>query len=186
MKEITLHDITRLLTYTLGALVIITVYLIIPLMVVLSTILHDNWSRLVVALGLLVMGEIVVLVILVKTTQRERREAIRKPADFDVELNTARTGNGDTELSLSGRATDVSRTGMGILVKPERPVSYPGNLSVQMHLPAKKVAANAQVVASEDILVDDHLHHLLRMHLVEMGEDDRRCYFRYLAELEKS
>lgn len=185
MKEVAFRDITRLLAYTLGALVIITVYLIIPLMVVLSTILYDNWSRLVVALGLLAMGEIVVLTILVKTTQRERREAIRKPADFDVEINTAHLGNGDTELSLAGHATDVNRTGVGVLVESERLVDYPDYLSVQMLLPGKKVAANAQVVASEEILVDDHLHHLLRMSLIEMDEDDRRHYLRYLAELEE-
>ncbi len=186
MKEITLRDVTRLLAYTLGALATVTIYLIIPLMVVLSTILHDNWSRLVVALGLLAMGEIVVVIVLVRTTQRERREAIRKPANFDVEMNTARPGNGDTEFSLSGHAVNASRTGVGILVEPDRSLNYPSGLSVRMHLPESSVTAKARVAASEEILADNHLHHLLRLQFVKMDEDDQRRYLRYLGDPEKS
>ncbi len=73
MKERTLLDAARSLVYTLGALVVVTVYLIVPLMITLSPFLENNWGRLLAAVVLLVLGEVAVFRILKKTSKRLRQ-----------------------------------------------------------------------------------------------------------------
>ena len=69
MKERTLLDAARSLVYTLGALVVVTVYLIVPLMITLSSFLENNWGLLLAAAVLLVLGEVAVFRILKKTSK---------------------------------------------------------------------------------------------------------------------
>jgi Na+/melibiose symporter-like transporter len=73
MKERTLLDTARFLVYTLGALVVVTVYLIVPLMITLSPFLENSWGRLLAAVVLLVLGEVAVFRILKKTSKRLRQ-----------------------------------------------------------------------------------------------------------------
>ncbi len=69
MKERTLLDRARSLVYTLGALVVVTVYLIVPLMITFSPFIENNWGRLLSAVVVLVLGEVAVFRILKKTSK---------------------------------------------------------------------------------------------------------------------
>ena len=68
-KERTLLHAAQSLVCTLGALVVVTVYLIVPLMITLSRFIESNWSRLSAAVVLLVLGEVAVFLILKKTSK---------------------------------------------------------------------------------------------------------------------
>ena len=48
---------------------VVTVYLIVPLMITLSPFLENNWGRLLAAAVLLVLGEVAVFRILKKTSK---------------------------------------------------------------------------------------------------------------------
>ena len=78
MKErTTLREIAQSLVYTLGALIVVTVYLIVPLMITLSPFVENNWMRFLAAVVLLVLGEVAVFVIL-KRVSKEYEEYCAK------------------------------------------------------------------------------------------------------------
>lgn len=191
MKKVTLLYIAWSLACTLGALAVVALYLIIPSMVALSPLLRDNWSQLLGALGLLGLVEIAVLTVLTKTTppyrdqtvQIERRRAVRIPTSLDVEIGTAHAGVGAGKPQMRGRTLNVSRSGMAVLIKPDRSVVYPDHVTLRAHLPDQSVSAKAQLLESEVVLVDDRLHHRLRLHLLVMDYDDRQRYLRHLAKI---
>jgi formate hydrogenlyase subunit 3/multisubunit Na+/H+ antiporter MnhD subunit len=70
MNQRTVFDAARLLVYALGVLVVVTVYLIIPLMITLSPFLETYWGRLLAAVGLLTLLEAIVSRILKKTSKK--------------------------------------------------------------------------------------------------------------------
>ena len=65
-------QIILLLGYTLGAGVIFTLYLLIPLMIMVSLIFPSRWIELLIAIGILMLGEFAVCNVLVRTTLRQK------------------------------------------------------------------------------------------------------------------
>jgi hypothetical protein len=63
-----LIETRRLLQYTTGALATLALYLIAPLMFMLSLVFPSVWSRLLVACEIVALGELLIVIILVKTT----------------------------------------------------------------------------------------------------------------------
>ena len=87
-KRSLLLELPHLLGYMVGMMSIFGLYLIIPMMTLLNTTLPGSWNKLMIAAGILVVGEIVVCVILVKTIPRRkskhkhkthRRDALARP-----------------------------------------------------------------------------------------------------------
>jgi hypothetical protein len=87
-KRSLLLELPHLLGYMVGMMSIFGLYLIIPMMTLLNTTLPGSWNKLMIAGGILVVGEIVVCVILVKTIPRRkskhkhkthRRDALARP-----------------------------------------------------------------------------------------------------------
>lgn len=128
MKKATPLGIARLLAYALGTLAVVTLYLVIPSLVLLSLILHDNWSRLLTALGLLALGGIAVLTVLAKTTSQhegqtvrvERRGDVRVPVTLDVKVGSAHPGSGGIERHKEGER-------QGSVDLPEEGVAHSGH-----------------------------------------------------------
>ncbi|SRR5216683_4724542 len=71
-RRSSLGELISLVGYMVGAAAIFDLYLIIPLMVLLSAILPATWNKLIVALPVLMLGELAILLILVKTTPRRK------------------------------------------------------------------------------------------------------------------
>lgn len=69
-KQGDLLDIPRFIGYTVGAVAVLGLYLIIPLIILLNAILPSTWNRLFVALGILAVGEILICTVLAKTIPR--------------------------------------------------------------------------------------------------------------------
>ena len=69
MKERAMSDAARSSVYTLGALVVMTMYLIVPLMITFSPFIENNLGRLLAAVVLLVVGEVAVFGILKKISK---------------------------------------------------------------------------------------------------------------------
>ncbi len=70
----TFGDILHFFGYTAGATTIISLYMIIPLMILLNAVLPNTWNRLLIALGILVIVEFMICIILAKTTPRSKRK----------------------------------------------------------------------------------------------------------------
>ncbi len=69
MKQRTIFNAVRSLGYLVVALVVVTVYLIIPLMITFSPFIENNWGRLLAAVGLLVLVEVAVFRVLKKSSK---------------------------------------------------------------------------------------------------------------------
>lgn len=70
-----LAETLHLLQYTAGALAALTLYLIAPLMIILSGVFPLIWSRLLAACEVVALGELLIVAILVKTTPHATRQA---------------------------------------------------------------------------------------------------------------
>ncbi len=68
--EDTIRKIALLIGYTLGGVAIFTLYLIIPLMITLNAMLPDGRMEFWVALPMIVLGELVIIAVLVRTLPR--------------------------------------------------------------------------------------------------------------------
>jgi len=55
-----------------GAATILTLYLIIPFLILLNATIPSNWNKLLIALGILALGEFMICLILIKTTPRHK------------------------------------------------------------------------------------------------------------------
>jgi apolipoprotein N-acyltransferase len=55
-----------------GAAAIFGLYLITPLIILLNAVLPADWNKLIVALTVLMLGEFMILLILIKTTPRHK------------------------------------------------------------------------------------------------------------------
>ena len=80
-KQGDLLDIPRFIGYTMGAVAVLGLYLIIPLMILLNAILPSTWNRLFVALGILAVGEMLICTVLAKTIPkgtRQRRHVVQE------------------------------------------------------------------------------------------------------------
>jgi hypothetical protein len=118
-----IREIMQLLGYTFGTGMVVTFSMIIPLMILLSPVLPQGWNRLLIALGILALGECVVCAILMKTTPRlkgqllrsEDMETVRRPMAFDVTISTTYRGNEVRDLPPRGRVISTRLTGMLVL-----------------------------------------------------------------------
>ncbi|HAH00065.1 MAG TPA: hypothetical protein DCL75_14725 [Ktedonobacter sp.] len=118
-----IREIMQLLGYTFSTGAVVTLSMIIPLMILLSPVLPHGWNRLLIALGILALGELVVCTILMKTTPRlkgqllrsEDMETVRKPMAFDVAIGTTYRGNEVRDLPCYGKAISTPLTGMLVL-----------------------------------------------------------------------
>jgi hypothetical protein len=72
----------------IGMMAIFGLYLIIPMMILLNATLPGSWNKLMIAAGILAIGEIAICVILAKTIPRRkskhkqkthRRDALARP-----------------------------------------------------------------------------------------------------------
>jgi hypothetical protein len=70
----TFSDMLHFLGYTVGATTIVSLYMIVPLMILLNAILPSTWDRLLIALGILAVVEFLICIILAKTTPRSKRK----------------------------------------------------------------------------------------------------------------
>jgi Glycosyl transferase family group 2 len=97
----------QLLLYALGSALVALLYLIAPLMIVLSALFPSPWSRLLVALEIVALGELAVARILLKTT----------PADESLApVDTTARQVGRRPVSASSRLSRVSlRSGAAFL-----------------------------------------------------------------------
>jgi hypothetical protein len=66
-KHSLLLELPHLIGYMIGMMAIFGLYIIIPLMILLNATLPASWNKLMIASGILVIGEIAICVILVKT-----------------------------------------------------------------------------------------------------------------------
>src|SRR5947209_4401103 len=87
-KRSLLLELPHLIGYMVGMMAIFGLYLIIPMMILLNATLPDSWNKLMIAASILVIGEIAICVILVKTIPRRkskhkhkthRRDALARP-----------------------------------------------------------------------------------------------------------
>ncbi len=184
------RDVTRLLGYLSGTGVVVSLYMIIPLMIALSPVFEGNWSRMLAALRLLALGEIAVVAVLTKTSSRpeeqatriERRRTVRVPASFDVEIAAPIAGGAGAKPLCTGHAIDASPDGMAVLVEPDWCAGHPGYVSLRAYVTeTMATAAKARVVISEKVRTGDRAYQLLRLHLVAMDHEDKQSYLRSLA-----
>ena len=68
----TFGDILHFFGYTAGATTIISLYMIIPLMILLNAVLPHTWNKPLLALGILALVEFMICIILAKTTPRSK------------------------------------------------------------------------------------------------------------------
>lgn len=87
-KRSLLLELPHLIGYMVGMMAIFGLYLIIPMMILLNATLPDSWNKLMIAASILVIGEIAICMILVKTIPRRkskhkhkthRRDALARP-----------------------------------------------------------------------------------------------------------
>jgi hypothetical protein len=87
-KHSLLFELPHLIGYMIGMMAIFGLYLIIPMMILLNATLPGSWNKLMIAAGILAIGEIAICVILVKTIPRRkskhkqkthRRDALARP-----------------------------------------------------------------------------------------------------------
>ena len=72
-----LFEKLRLPLYTLGSSAVMTLYLVVPLLLLLSPVFPYGWNRLLVACGLVALGELAIFSILSKTTPGIERRALQ-------------------------------------------------------------------------------------------------------------
>ena len=117
------REIAQLLGYTLLTGAIVTLSMVIPLMIVLVPVLPYGWNRLLVALAVLALGELVVFIILMKTTPRLKGQLLRsedmgivpRTGAFDVSIGMTDNGTEMTGFPSHGRAISSRLTGMLVL-----------------------------------------------------------------------
>ena len=91
-RENTLREIPQLIAYTAGASVIVSLYMIIPLMVMLGVFLPETWNRFLIAIEILVLGEFAICTILMRTTKK--RQVVELPSQqFSQEKQLVRIGD---------------------------------------------------------------------------------------------
>jgi hypothetical protein len=118
-----LREILQLLVYTFGTGIVVAISIIIPLLVLLNPVLPQGGNRLLLAFGMLAVGEFAVCTILIKTTPRlkgqllrsEDMKTVRRPLAFDVSIRTTSLGNQVKDPPLHGRAISTRLTGMLVL-----------------------------------------------------------------------
>lgn len=106
-----LYEVAQLLKYSAGAAVVMMLYMIIPLMILLSLIFPYNWNRMLVAFEIVALGELAISRILLKTTTLqerrslpyERREIFRRqvPPGFRTRRVSLRYGAAVLMLGIS-------------------------------------------------------------------------------------
>lgn len=190
MKAAALRDAARFLVYTSGAVAMVTLFAVVPLMLVFGLIFQRTSTELLAALGTLALVEIPVVTILAKTcssretARSERRKAVRVPVGFGVEISSVSLTGEPSRFSLTGWAVNASRGGLAVLVGQEWRMPQPGYVSVRTELPGSPAAeAKAQVVSFEEAHEDERVAYLLRLNLVVMDHEHQHRYIQHLNEL---
>ena len=193
MRANALRDVVKLLVYTASATAMLTIYLIVPLMIVFGSTFRQSWSELLAALGTLALLEVPVVAILVKTCSPhkeamhiEKRKAVRVPTGFGVEVGARAAKNGPQSF-LPGWAINANRGGLAILVGPEWRLHPSDHVTLRVELPQGTPAeAKARIVSLEEVREDGRASRLLRLEIVAMDHEHKHRYLHYLAELEES
>jgi hypothetical protein len=164
----------------LAAAATVTFYLLIPLMVTLRAVLPNGVVLFLVALGLLALGEGLVIRVLIHTSpqraaaparSRERRQAFSGPTAFDVELRPLNAGIGRREFPALGRAIAAGPDELVVRVGSGRWRNYRGLVDVTAYLASATVSARAQLQRAEEITVRGRMQCVLHLRLIaEMRE----------------
>jgi hypothetical protein len=73
-QRTTFSDVCHFVGYVVGTTTILSLYMIIPLLILLHATLPSNWNKLMIALGILALAELVICTILIKTIPRGKRK----------------------------------------------------------------------------------------------------------------
>lgn len=170
----------RLSGYALLALVTVTLYLIIPLMVTLRGLIANGVALAVLAILLIALGEWVILRVLVQTSPqretatqpRERRQAFSGPAAFDVDIRPWVTGMARRELPSIGRALAAGPDELVVRVGSSRWRNYRGVVNLTAFLPTKTLTAKARILRAEDVSVRGRMQCVLHLRLIGISQED--------------
>jgi hypothetical protein len=184
----TARDLARLAGYLLGAGVVATLYLFIPLIVALHAALPSlpyGVVLLVLALALASLGEVAIVRILRRTspqretavTPRQRAHAYSGPADFDVEISAVPGDERAHEFPSVGRGIPSGRDEMVVRVGSARWRDYRGDVALKAYLPTGVMRVRAQIVRAEDVPMRGRPQCVLHLRLVAMHPDDSQRFF---------
>jgi hypothetical protein len=170
-----------LLVYTAGASAVLILYLIIPSIITLNGIFPGSRVGLAIAFGSLIVAEVVVVAVLLRTTgrraakpaRRERRVSARRSADFTVEIRKADTGALKSGQPILARAINASTTGLAVLVESEAWADANGHSTVWVQLPGHAELLEAEPMDAAPIVVDSQRHCLVRLRLAGQNGDTR-------------
>lgn len=181
----------RLLGYTLSSVMVVTLYVLIPLVILVRAFFSGQSLAVWAVLGAVVLGEWVVFRVLTRTTSGQaasgtlpqRRAASRRQAAFEVDLGMPRTDTVVLEHPLHGHAVNASADGLAVLVEPAHWRQPKDAIWLQAHLPNGTVGGKARLVAASDITVEGRPQRMLHLQLLEMGHADEARYVQALDRL---
>ena len=164
----------------LAAIATVTLYLLIPLMVTLRAALPNGVVLFLVAIGLLALGEGMVVRVLIHTSpqraaapaqSRARRQAFSGPTAFDVELRPLNGGIGRREFPALGRAIAAGPDELVVRVGSGRWRNYRGHVDITAYLESETVSARAQIQRAEEIAVRGRMQCVLHLRLTAEADD---------------
>ena len=182
--RIAFSAMSRRIVPVLGALTVVTLYLVIPTMIAASALVPGKFLALLTALVALALGQAVVFAVLRKTTPPHERETLgperrvthRRQVAFPIELEggTAHP-RGTSPRTFLGRAENIGAGGMALLVEPSYSILMQQDIRVRLHLPGQSIIATTRLVLSEPVTVNQRqwqrLH--LRLHVMDHADMER-------------
>lgn len=174
------RPVARLVGYSLLALVTVTLYLVIPLMVTLRSLVPNGLALVVLVILVIALGEWVIVRVLVQTSPqretaaqpRERRQAFSGPAAFDVDIRPWVTGIARRELPSIGRALAAGPDELVVRVGSTRWRNYRGVVNLTAFLPSKTLTAKARILRAEDVSVRGRVQCVLHLRLIGISQED--------------
>jgi hypothetical protein len=159
----------------LGAVAAVALYLLIPLMVTLRAELPNGIVLFLVALGLLALGECLVVRVLIHTSpqhasapaqSRERRQAFTGPTTFDVELRPLTVSIRQREFPALGRGIAAGPDELVVRVGSGRWRNYRGHVDVTAYLASATISARAKIQRAEEVAVRGRMQCVLHLRLI--------------------
>jgi hypothetical protein len=159
----------------LGAVTTVALYLLIPLMVTLRAEVPNGILLFLVALGLLALGESLVVRILIHTSpqraaapaqSRARRQAFTGPSTFDVELRPLNVSIRRREFPALGRAVAAGPDELVVRVGSGRWRNYRGHVDLTAYLASATISARAKIQRAEEIAVRGRVQCVLHLRLI--------------------
>jgi len=188
--RIAFNAMSRRIVPVLGALTVVTLYLVIPTMIAASALVPGKFLALLTALVALALGQAVVFAVLRKTTPPHERETLgperrathRRQVAFPIEIEggTAHP-RGTSPRTFLGWAADIGAGGMALLVEPSDSVLMQQDIRVRLHLPGQSIIATTRLVLSEPVTVNQRQWQRLRLRLHVMDHADRERYHLAIA-----